>query len=132
MRIALAVVIRKNRVLIQHRKRGNLRVYEFPGGRAELSERFVQAAQRELLEETGLFAIDPDSAESFVLTTESGAEVGFVRLRVSSEQEPQMTDSRREQSFQWMALNEIPSREFHQTDQLFIASLLPKWLAHLE
>lgn len=53
--IALAVVIRDTRVLVQHRYHHTTgMVHEFPGGKADEGETPVHAAMRELKEETGI------------------------------------------------------------------------------
>ena len=53
--IALAIVVRKQRVLVQKRYRQKCGfLFEFPGGSPETNESWFEAASRELYEETGL------------------------------------------------------------------------------
>lgn len=128
--IAVAIVIRAERVLVQERFRvAKGRVFEFPCGKIDAGETPEQAAMRELFEETGLShcayqaTISRQNAE--------GVAIHFVVLQAPVDQEPYMTNPDREQVFYWLKLNEIPVTEFLQTDQFFIQQDLNSYLIQM-
>jgi 8-oxo-dGTP diphosphatase len=54
---AIAIVFHEDRfLLVKRRKEPNARTWGFPGGHVELGETALEAAARELLEETGVIA----------------------------------------------------------------------------
>lgn len=53
---ALAVVLRDGHVLLARRERGGVMLWGYPGGHVEWGETALAAAERELLEETGVVA----------------------------------------------------------------------------
>lgn len=116
--IALAVVIRNGRVLVQHRRRRQGRVYEFPGGAVDPGETAVAAAVRELVEETGLAGCAPVEVHS--APNELGGLVHFVVLALLTDDEPRVTEPVREQVFHWMRAADIPTASFMRADVEFI------------
>lgn len=125
--IAVAVVVRNGKVLVQHRYRRNLgMVYEFPCGKVDDGETFVAAAIRELFEETGMASCKlVDSVES---VSQDGRNIGYVILHCGSDQQPQMVNPARKQTFYWFAPDEIPLEDFPSADQQFIKIELKKFL----
>jgi len=62
----MAVVLRQDTVLIQRRFRTGVgMVYEFPGGKVDANEHYIESAIRELREETGLIVNKPICSELF-------------------------------------------------------------------
>lgn len=121
--IALAVVVRDRKVLVQQRfRRGVGRVYEFPGGRVEAGETARQAAQRELLEETGLRGCQ--ALDMHVAVNQVGGAACFVVLRADERSEPRQTDPARQQTFFWLEPAHIPLADFHDADATFITQQL--------
>lgn len=55
----LCMVYRENEILLQNRVKQDWPGWTFPGGHVEEGESFVQAAKREVLEETGLTVENP-------------------------------------------------------------------------
>lgn len=55
----LCMVYRENQILLQNRLAKDWSGYTFPGGHVEPGESFVEAAKREMLEETGLTIFCP-------------------------------------------------------------------------
>ncbi len=66
--VALAVAVRTGRVLVARRAPGSHLggTWEFPGGKVEPGEEPIEAARRELREETGLTAGRPEPLVVFV------------------------------------------------------------------
>lgn len=50
----LCMIYKEDKILLQNRKAKDWRGYTFPGGHVETGESFVEAARREMKEETGL------------------------------------------------------------------------------
>ena len=125
IRAAIAVVIREGRVLVQRRLRRGRKVFEFPGGKCEPGEGFLEAAQRELCEETGLTGTRP-IGEPISFGGGEGFSLAFVPLLLESAAEPYQTDPRREQEFHWFSPEEIPLADFHSADRRFIEERLPE------
>lgn len=119
MNIAVAVVIRDEKFLLQRRRRGSSFVLEFPCGKLERTESFIEAAKRELIEETGLEA--KYTGKHLVLkATDGKSDIGFVLLKIPDDQTPKMTAPQREQTFYWVSPQEIPPDEMHAADNEFI------------
>jgi 8-oxo-dGTP diphosphatase len=128
--IAVAIVIRDGKVLVQHRYRPGIgMIFEFPGGSVDDGENFAVAAARELQEETGI------SCCSHIATVESfgqdGRKLAFVILGCDSNQQPQMINPARRQTFYWLRPGEIPLDDFHAADRDFIDSRLQYYASRI-
>ena len=122
--LAMAVVTRRGRVLVQGRyRRGIGYVHEFPGGAAAAGETWAVAAARELCEETGLR--QREVVRCSVRAAEDDRRVAFVVFRSVSVEAPRETNGRRRQSFLWFPPYEIPLHDFHAADRGFIVEELP-------
>ncbi len=125
--LAMSVVVRLNKVLVQRRyRRDKGMVYEFPGGSIDAGETGEQAAIRELWEETGLQGLLAHG--TYRATNEFGGEIHYVLLEVRSEDEPQVIDPVRQQTFHWFEYNEIPLCDFFPADIEFIERDLRPYL----
>jgi 8-oxo-dGTP diphosphatase len=120
MKVACAVVIRDDKILIQKRLRQGRFVFEFPMGKVEENESFEEAAMRELREETGL---NSSFVEIEVLVSNNNDEIAFVVLEISQNSIP-LSDKHRKQKYFWFHWNEIPLDDFHNTDKKYILSKL--------
>lgn len=119
MNIAIAAVLRNNKVLIQKRIRKGIFVYEFPMGKAEEGESFIDAATRELREETGLNAFKAKK-NPIILKNATDDNVAFIFLNIPDNETPKEINPQRQQTFYWMEFSEIPMDNFHKTDKKFI------------
>ncbi|MHA2937530.1 NUDIX hydrolase [Vibrio sp. RC27] len=125
--IALGVVIREGKVLIQQRFRRNQgMVFEFPGGSIDSGESSVEAGVRELWEETGLK--DLKYLGSHQAVNDFGGEIHYVVLRASRDNEPYMTDEVRQQTFYWLEPAEVPLGDFYRADIDFIRNHLIQFI----
>ena len=96
--IALAIVVRKQRVLVQKRYRQKCGfLFEFPGGSPETNESWCEAASRELCEETGL--TESNCHDVVVKPSAVGSLIAFVIFSSSTHNEPLMVDNCRQQTF---------------------------------
>ncbi|MCG2725894.1 MAG: NUDIX hydrolase [Elusimicrobia bacterium] len=130
MNIAIGIVLRNNKVLIQRRIRKGIFVYEFPMGKVEAEESFVDAAIRELREETGVNAIKAKK-KPIILKNATDDNVAFIILNIPDNETPRITNPQRQQTFYWMEFSEIPMDNFHKTDKEFIEIMTrPKYLWH--
>ncbi len=125
--IAVAVVIRNGKVLVQHRYRRDIgMVFEFPCGKVDEGESFEVAATRELFEETGMTVCRP--GESIKSISKDGRELGYVILHSNDNQHPKMVNPSRKQTFFWFEPDEIPLDDFPPADQQFINNKLKNFL----
>ncbi|PKL46535.1 MAG: hypothetical protein CVV42_16020 [Candidatus Riflebacteria bacterium HGW-Riflebacteria-2] len=125
--IAVAVVVRDGKVLVQQRYRSTAgMVYEFPCGSVDAGETFEAAAMRELREETGVAGCSHVYTSAGV--TGDGRKIGYVILNCSPGQQPQMINPARKQTFYWFGFSEVPVDEFPAADQNFIRSVLKKYI----
>jgi len=128
--LSMAVVLRQDTVLVQRRFRAEIgMVYEFPGGKVDANEDYIDAAVRELREETGLQ--ENNVCDSCILESEEAGKIAFVVINSDCESQPICTDPLRQQEFFWMRHYEIPLADFHSADQLFIKDFLPKCIKKL-
>lgn len=123
--LAMAVVIRDGRVLVQRRRRRHGFVTEFPGGVVEGAETPVQAAYRELHEEVGMGGGDVVAIS--VGVNEFDGQVFYVVMSGLPSDEPRAVDPAREQTFFWLAPGEIPLDSFHRADIEFISGQLGRF-----
>lgn len=125
--LAMAVVIRDGLVLVQHRRRREGWVYEFPGGAVDPGESAEAAALRELLEETGLAGCQLVDRVSAV--NDYGGVIDFILMHLNSDREPRIVDAERQQTFHWLPAMDIPVSTFARADVLFISDYLPRYTA---
>lgn len=117
--IAMAVVVREGKVLIQKRFRHRQgMVFEFPGGSVDPGESGSQAAIRELWEETGLK--DLQLLGTHQALNNFGGEIHYVVLHADLNNEPKMVDAERQQTFYWLEPSAIPLDDFYRADNEFI------------
>lgn len=117
----MAVVVRNGFVLVQERYRQNRGlVYEFPGGTVESDETGVEAAIRELSEETGLKNLE--IAGHHTLANGYGGDIHFVVMSAPDGAAPKMMDPVRRQTFYWLRPSDIPLNDFFSADLKFIES----------
>ena len=130
MQISLAVLVKDNKVLIQKRYRKQRgMVFEFPGGAVDNGETFVEAAIRELKEETG---IESTFAEiQFDFENIDGEKGAFVFLLGVGDCSPNAVCPARQQEFYWLTPDEIPLDTFLAPDQEFIVEHLPGFIDQL-
>ena len=127
VRLAMAVVLRDGRVLMQRRwRRGIGFVHEFPGGRADDGESWANAACRELREETGL--VETIVVRESVAPSRDGGTVAFVVLDLTTETPPRATSAYRHQTFEWFSPPAIPLADLAPADAAFVRDELPEVL----
>uniref|UniRef100_UPI000B34C65E NUDIX hydrolase n=1 Tax=Thaumasiovibrio subtropicus TaxID=1891207 RepID=UPI000B34C65E len=113
--LSMAVVVRNGCVLVQKRYRHNQgMVFEFPGGAVDPKESGVQAAVRELWEETGISNVK--ALGSHTLTNQFGGDIHYVLMATSAGIEPEALDPERQQSFYWFDPTDIPLTDFYDAD----------------
>lgn len=117
--LAMAVVVRNGKILVQERfRRDKGMVFEFPGGTIDQGETPEQAAVRELWEETGLKDLEFVSTHKKI--NEFGSDIHFVILNAPKAAEPQAVNPARKQTFHWFKPQEIPQKDFYKADIEFI------------
>lgn len=120
MKVACAIVLREDRVLVQSRLRQGQRVREFPMGQIDEGETAEEAAVRELEEETSL----KGKASRIVRRQNKvGDEIYFVFLEVETGRSP-TTDLQRQQEYLWLRWGQIPLDDFHECDREFIKEMI--------
>lgn len=122
----MAVVVRNGFVLVQERYRHNRgMVYEFPGGAVGSDETGVEAAIRELNEETGLKNLE--IVGHHTLANGYGGDIHYVVMSAPDSATPRMVDPIRRQTFHWFRSSDIPPNDFFTADLQFIESDLGKY-----
>ncbi len=125
--IAMAVVVREGKVLIQKRFRHRQgMVFEFPGGSVDPGESGSQAAIRELWEETGLK--DLQLLGTHQGQNDFGSEIHYVVLSADHNDESEMVDAERQQTFYWLEPSAIPLDDFYRADIEFIEEYLSRYV----
>jgi mutator protein MutT len=120
--LGMAVVVRNDKVLIQERFRHSKgMVQEFPGGSVDDNETGIQAAVRELEEETGL--VDLEVLADYSFPNEYGGKIYFVVL-AGTDKEPEEIDAERKQTFKWLKLKDLRRADFYRADLEFVDTKL--------
>lgn len=125
--VIAAVIKQDGRLLVcrrpEHKRHGGL--WEFPGGKLEQNESFLQAARRELAEELALIVNDIGEI-SFATTDEaSGFEINFVE--VSVEGEPKLLEH---SALKWLSPAELLNIDLAPSDRRFAEFLNSKAVSY--
>ncbi|MCK5797508.1 MAG: NUDIX domain-containing protein [Deltaproteobacteria bacterium] len=120
--VVAAVVARDGRYLICQRARGDRHgdLWEFPGGKLEGDETFLEAATRELKEELGLSVIGGDDEPCFsARDPASPFTIAFLAVRVRGD--PQCYEH---QALAWCAPEALRDLPLAPSDQRFMEDYL--------
>ena len=91
--VAYPVAIKDDQVMLIRKKRGLVGGWQLPGGAKEYGRPLKQAAQDELYEETGLFAIPRDFTLVYATCEEFHRNVNIVFLCTEFAGEPEVHDT---------------------------------------
>ncbi len=117
--LSMAIVRKNGKVLVQERYRAKKgMVFEFPGGAVNHNESGTDAAARELFEETKMKSVKHSATYSAV--NDFGGRIYYAIFNANEQQEPQVVDSDRKQTFHWLSPDQIPLNDFYQADVDFI------------
>lgn len=115
--VIAAVIERQGRYLVcrrpAHKRHGDL--WEFPGGKLEASETFIDAAKRELREELVLEVIDIGSILLAVEDQASGFLINFVQ--VTAVGEPKLIEHT---ALEWSEPADLLRLDLAPTDRQFV------------
>lgn len=118
--VLAAVVQRNDRYLIGqrpfHKRHGGL--WEFPGGKLEAGESYLDAAQRELAEELGVTALTVGSPLFSIADPGSEFLIEFIPTVIDGE--PKCLEHL---DLKWMSLEELASVQLAPSDRRFIEFL---------
>lgn len=119
--VIAAVIERDGKLLVckrpTHKRHGGL--WEFPGGKLEAGESFLEAAKRELTEELKMNATSCGATLFSAKDESSGFDIHFVQ--VSSEGEPHLLEH---SDARWLHPYDLNDLELAPTDRLFVDELL--------
>lgn len=119
--VIAAVIERGGRFLVcqrpAHKRHGSL--WEFPGGKLEPDESFLQAARRELSEELAMSVEDIGEIKLAVTDEASGFLINFVEVRATGE--PQLIEH---SSLRWLNAHELLSLPLAPSDRAFVEHLV--------
>jgi 8-oxo-dGTP pyrophosphatase MutT (NUDIX family) len=114
--VLAAVVVRQGKYLIckrpAHKRHGGL--WEFPGGKLEENEGWVEAAQRELLEELQLEVVDV--GEPLLSIHDEGSPFTIVFVEVGVRGEPQLLEH---DDYAWASTTELVTFDLAPSDLRF-------------
>jgi len=99
-----------------HKRHGGL--WEFPGGKLEAGESWLDAANREMIEELGVGV--PDVGEPLFSVTDPGSEFEIVFVPTSIEGEPRCIEH---SDLKWLTLQELPALDLAPSDRKFVEFL---------
>ena len=118
--IALAVPLRGDRLLVGRRAAGShlAGLWEFPGGKIEPGEQPVEAARRELAEETGLVA---EQFEPLAIVVHDYREAPL-RLHVFLAREPQ-GEPVPQRRWSWLPFEELRRLEMPEANRQILRAL---------
>ena len=120
IQVVAAVVKRDDKYLIcqrpAHKRHGNL--WEFPGGKLEAGETYLDAARRELVEELGVEARAIGSAQFTVADPGSDFIIAFVPTEINGE--PACLEHTQ---LKWMSLDDLPTLILAPSDLRFVEFL---------
>lgn len=124
---AVVVLDESNRVLMQLRSDTNS--WGFPGGSCELGESLLEAAQRELLEETGLIAsnwmfVTMLSGQEFFFTYPNGDQVYNVSaVYVAREISGNLCSDHEGLELRWFEVDDLPTDDTGPIKRWIVSNL---------
>lgn len=115
-KVGLAVIIiRDNKVLLGRRKNAHgAGSWCFPGGHLEFNEEFIECAQREVREETGLRLknIKPATFTNDIFTEEGRHYITLFFTAECDSGEPQLLEPNKCEGWAWFAWDNLPQPLF--------------------
>lgn len=128
-KVGLAVIIiRDNKVLLGRRKNAHgAGSWCFPGGHLEFNEAFIECAQREVREETGLQLtnIKPAAFTNDIFTQEGKHYVTLYFTAECDSGEPQLLEPDKCEGWAWFPWNNLPQPLFLPIQNLFKQGFRP-------
>lgn len=118
--VVAAVIEREKRFLVcqrpSNKRHGSL--WEFPGGKLEADESFLDATKRELLEELGLHVLSIGEVLLSVPDEKSGFLINFIQVHADGE--PKLLEHA---AFAWLPLGELSTVPLAPSDKAFVDHL---------